>query len=764
MENRDQDEERVFEEEVLRVARALWGKERPFQGSLMLDGAERDGVFVGQDVVALVEATVSRRLEKAKKDGNKLKGACETYAKKYPMKAVKGYFVTRDEPTAEQRQYINRLNSRIAALSFAQLRGLLIDSREYLAVRSRYPFGSARNPATGNFEELGKYLPIGLLPTNTGTKTKPLSVADIAARTVAGDTTILLGDFGAGKSMTLREVHRALADAHLRDATTPFPITLNLRDHQGQRDPDEALRRHAQSVGFDGATQLVRAWRAGEVYLLLDGFDEIATSGWLGQAPTLKNVRHRSVELIRKFVDQTPPTVGLLVSGREHLFDSTQEMLSALALGSRKPVILRTDQFSEEQVRDYLKQSGWEGALPDWMPSRPLLLGYLAASDALTSLVTGAPMGAAEGWDTLLERICEREAGIELGLDGSTVRRVLERLATIARSRGDGFGPLHRDDLAEGFKQVCGYEVDEGSYVIIQRMPGLGVIDPVDGSRHFVDADLGDAARAGDLIRFIQDPSLVEDLSLDYMSLAPVGELGLDVAELEAGRKGMDASNTLNAAVQLERGGRNGAIVLDCVSLALRLGIRARIPALQVSELALSLLRFGDSDADLGQMQFQQCVITTLDLTEFDGNHELPTFIDCAFGQVLGAGNPDSLPKHAFINCSYDSFDASTRTTRGIMAMPGLSDRQKVILSVLKKVYMQAGGGRRVGAFARGLDLKQRELVPDVLKELTSAGVLVRSKTGNNVIYSGVRGQASRARDMLAAGAAVTDPLLARMK
>lgn len=764
MGNDQQDEERVFEEEVLRVARALWGKERPFQGSQMLDGAERDGVFVGQDVVALVEATVSRRLDKAKKDGDKLKSASETFVKQYPMKAVKAYFVTRDEPTAEQRQYVSRLNAGIASLSFAQLRGLLIDSREYLSVRSSYPFGSARNPLTGDVEDLGRYVPLGLLPTNTDGKPKPMSVADIAARTAGGETTVLLGDFGAGKSMTLRQVHRALADAHLKDATKPFPITLNLRDHQGQRDPDEALRRHAQAVGFDGATQLVRAWRAGGIYLLLDGFDEIATSGWLGQAPTLKNVRYRSVELIRKFVDQTPPSVGVLVTGREHLFDSTQEMLSALGINPRKPVVLRTDQFSDEQIREYLKDSGWGGALPDWMPSRPLLLGYLAASGALTSLVTKDALGAAEGWDTLLDRICAREAGIELGLDGATVRRVLERLATIARTRGDGFGPLHRDDLAEGFKQVCGYEVDEGSYVIIQRMPGLGVIDPVDGSRHFVDADLGDAARAGDLVRIVQNPAIAEELSLDYMSLAPMGELGLDVAVLEAEREGMDASSALNAAVQLERSARNGAMVLDCISLALRLGVKTRIPSLQVSELAVSLLRFGDSDVDLGQLQFQQCVITTLDLTEFDGNHALPTFVDCAFGQVLGAGNPDSLPKDAFVSCTYDSFDASTRTTRGIMAMPGLSDRQKVVLSVLKKVYMQAGGGRREGAFARGLDLRQRELVPEVLKELTSAGLLVRARAANNVIYAGVRGQASRARDMLSAGAAVNDPLLSKMK
>ncbi len=390
------------------------------------------------------------------------------------------------------------------------------------------------------------------------------------------------------------------------------------------------------------------------------------------------------------------------MTGREHFSDSTQEMLNALSLTSKKPLILRTDQFSEDQVETYLTTAGWEGASPDWLPSRPLLLGYLAASGTLGNLVSTEPVGAAEGWHTLLDRICEREAGIELGLDGATVRQVLERLTTIARTRGDGFGPLGRDDLATGFKQVCGDEVDEGSYVIIQRMPGLDVVDPVDGSRHFVDADLGDAARAGDLIRVVQHPGLVEDLDLDYMHLAPIGELGLSVAELEASREGMDASSAMNAALLLQRGGKHGALSLDCVLLALRLGISAIIPDIYVTELMVPALRFGDIDADLGSLRFQQCVIGSLDLTEFDGNHELPTFTDCAFGQILGAGNPESLPAGAFLNCSFDSFDASARTTRGIMAMPGLSDRQKVALSILKMLYMQAGAGRREGAFARG--------------------------------------------------------------
>ncbi|HMD77218.1 MAG TPA: hypothetical protein VKG86_07575, partial [Terracidiphilus sp.] len=47
----------------------------------------------------------------------------------------------------------------------------------------------------------------------------------------------------------------------------------------------------------------------------------------------------------------------------------------------------------------------------------------------------GAPFAAdpAKGWDLVIDRICAREAEIEAGIDGQTIRKILERLATKAR-------------------------------------------------------------------------------------------------------------------------------------------------------------------------------------------------------------------------------------------------------------------------------------------------------------------------------------------
>src|SRR5207247_1897577 len=109
-----------------------------------------------------------------------------------------------------------------------------------------------------------------------------------------------------------------------------FPVFLNLRDHHAQTDSVEVLERHARRLGFPSPSHLVRAWRAGYVVLILDGFDEIATPGWTGHVKKLRDIRYNSLQVLREFIREAPAGSGVLMSGREHFFDSPREMLSAL--------------------------------------------------------------------------------------------------------------------------------------------------------------------------------------------------------------------------------------------------------------------------------------------------------------------------------------------------------------------------------------------------------------------------------------------------
>lgn len=749
----------AFEAEVLRVARALFAKDRPFQGSAMLDGAERDGVFVSDEAVTVVEATTSRREDKARKDGTKLDEACETYAAKYPYKAIKGFFVTQDEPTAQQRAIIQKFRSPLSAVSLAQLRSRLVDSHEYLSQREEYPFGSARNPLSGDHRDLGKYIEQTLLPIGTSTRATPMTAQTLKDALAEGKTCVLVGDYGAGKSMALRQIHQRLSAQFKKGNITTFPLTLNLRDHQGQMEPDEAIRRHASRIGFESPNQLIRAWRAGNVTLLLDGFDEVATSGWLRRALDMKQIRRASLELVRRFVSETPAGAGLLITGRRYFFDSLEELKSSLGLRDRRPIIVTTDQLTDDQVAQFMSAHEWEGQLPEWLPSRPLLLGYLASSRAIDGVLRDTPVGADEGWNILLASIAERESRIELGLDGEAIRRVIERLATLARSRASGVGPLHQQDLAQAFESVCGYPPDEGSYVVLQRLPGLGIDDFTDGARFFIDDDFVDAARAGDIVRYATVLGSESALESIQGTVAPMRKIGVGVASWAALSHGLTAGQLMAAAAQLQKKGATDAFVLDCLRTAASVGDLPSV-GVEIRELEVDELAIGDGESDLGDMQLIDCIVHVLDLTEYEGEGTLPVFVRCEIGTVLGAGGVSAMPADRFVDCNFGAFDPSAKTTRGIMAMPGLTLRQKVLLSVLKKIYVQAGSGRKESALLRGLDGSGREQVPNAIQTLLAEGMIVKSKAGKNTIYSPVRGRGARVRNLLEAGTGSSDSLL----
>ena len=67
-------------------------------------------------------------------------------------------------------------------------------------------------------------------------------------------------------------------------------------------------------------------------------------------------------------------------------------------------------------------------------------------------------------------------------------------------------GPLSHDDIVRSFQSICGFAPDDRGVLLLGRLPGLGATSTEDGSRDFIDSDLADAARAGDVFRFIEDP------------------------------------------------------------------------------------------------------------------------------------------------------------------------------------------------------------------------------------------------------------------
>ena len=348
---------RQFEEEVRALARARWNLAPGAGGAQNVNGQEIDCVAETEEVTHLVMCTVSRKLDKLRADVDKLVKAGRHLSQR--GHTTKLWAVTLDEPTADQKEYAKR--SAVVTVSVAEYRRALINAEQYFDLRSRYRFGSAADPESHS-QKLpeDEYVPSGIVDVDTGERA---SVKSIARLLEHGDLVVLIGTFGAGKSVSLREIFFELRRRFGTTDKRLLPIALNLREHWMQPSPAEVLMRHANILGYPRAADLVRVWNAGAAIPLLDGFDELSTQSLVSSVRTRRQARYAATAIVREFVSGARGHAGILITGRANYFDSYSELRTALGLrkGDRIFEILP---FDEQQAETYLAKKGFSGGLP----------------------------------------------------------------------------------------------------------------------------------------------------------------------------------------------------------------------------------------------------------------------------------------------------------------------------------------------------------------------------------------------------------------
>src|SRR5579885_2995791 len=316
---------REFEEEVRQVARWIWNLPAGAGASDFIAGHEIDCVCRTDDLIHLLECTAQRSLDKVRDDADSLLKAKRHLENQ--GHTVKSWIITLHEPTPDQQAFAR--NHKIQILSLSQFRNRIFRANDYLNSRWAYRFGSASDPSSGaHILPDDEYVEVPLKDPRT---LKEYSVQEIATSLIESKANVvLLGPFGAGKSLTVREIFRLLRKRHFKTSEYPIPVALNLRDHWGQEETDEALRRHGSRIGFEGRHELVKAWNAGLLVLLLDGFDELAAQSWRIAAKDMRNTRHEAVRLVRAFLKENQGRYGILITGRDHYFDSRDELCRSL--------------------------------------------------------------------------------------------------------------------------------------------------------------------------------------------------------------------------------------------------------------------------------------------------------------------------------------------------------------------------------------------------------------------------------------------------
>lgn len=778
-----------FEEAIRRLARELW----PHSGgdsAILIDGRERDGVFITPDTVHIIEVTTERKKQKVEDDLKKSIELKNLLSKNnnFSSHNYKIWIITRDEPTADQSSAADdgrrRARCPVVIMSGRTFQSHLVNASDYLVARRRYPFGSIRSlDATQSVSGVpaSEYVPLDLLCSGDN---KPWTVDAVALRMMAQyGLYLLLGDFGGGKSMTMRYWHSLMEDAYFSGRTSHFPIYLNLRDHIGQDKPASALYDHAQSLGLRDGETLVRAWRAGFVHLILDGFDEMASSRFRGGPKGLRATRRKAMTIVRNFITEHPHKLAaLMVGGRDNYFEDPAERLAAMGLSTKEVHIYNLTEFSPDQINMYLSRLRVShDVVPDWLPSRPLLIGYLARRQILTGETNLRGLPRSDGWDFLLDRICEREGTQIDALGGAvgTVRPFVERLATLARETTTGRGPISVRQMTEVFESIVGATADDASEQLLLRMAGLAPSEhnsqtvvsssaQDNNNREFVDEDLADVARAGDVTRFIIN-SHDENLNNCFNntdgkrdSLFALGDVGLEVAVHQVTRAGItprQISAALRAAIDDLNSGTLAYDILRVMQLAdmpITMDDRSTrsivIKDIFCEEFAIT------QNFDLSNVHFRGVILRNLNIETILSEYNGPYFDNSLIESVSGVNQISDLPTQFFRNTQIESLSDEGHAVRNLRQTQ-LRPAERVLLVTLRRLFLQSWKGRKESAFPRGLSDQERTYVSDVLALVKSEGLAEPHKLGGATVWMPNRTARDRAMCILNAPQTSDDEL-----
>ena len=274
-----------------------------------------------------------------------------------------------------------------------------------------------------------------------------------------GGFTLVLGDFGAGKTFTLREVARRLAAF---PDLIPLYIELRTLDKahtvEGLVSSHLANHRHRQ-IDLDAFQNLLRA---GRIVLLFDGFDELVT----------RVTYDRAADHLRRLMAAAEGKAKIVVASRTQHFKSGQQVLTALGEQvGRGPArrMMTIEPFDTDQIRSYLTRHYDDATRAQdridamrkindltALSANPRMLGFIAALDdaqlkaaAIAPVLSGASLYE-QVLDHWLAYEVERTSGVSGAPPGLTRDQLWHSVTVLAlRLWESGQTHLNLDELGE---------------------------------------------------------------------------------------------------------------------------------------------------------------------------------------------------------------------------------------------------------------------------------------------------------------------------
>jgi hypothetical protein len=725
-----------FEADIRELARLRWGVEPQPR---LIAGVKFDCVLeISWDRLVVVEITKNNNLDKIRGDINRL-GIARLSAFTNENIYVEAFIVISGIVTEAMFETGTKVKVKVADKGAFQR--FFFDHKLYASSRRALQFGSAVDPITGK-PDSASYVPVLYSRTRDGRR---MDVAEIGRLLSAGHTVVLTGEYGAGKSRCVKEAFDVLSASE----ETPLLLSIDLRRSWGLTSGVEILRRHLDEIGMAAsADNLVRALNAGRITILLDGFDEIGAQSWSKDATDLRAVRHATLKGVRDIVSKSKN--GILICGREHYFNSTEEMLSALGVKPADLELLRVeDQFTEEEMEIFLQNISLDVVLPDWLPRRPLMCQAVASLDDNTrSKMFNESDADVVFWRSFMDIVCEREAKIKDILKKETIFDILQRLGRVTRAKIENLGPLSPSEIQKSFQGALGHSPSEESAVMLQRLPGLGRVGSDTEERKFIDIFILDGLRALDVAMIVRSDERAVTQDVWFNGLEELGQRIL-AAEMRTPEK----FTPFRAFARDSSREKNRVLAGDIVASAVRSAEAVDFKGLEVSETVI------------GQLDLEHCSVSNLRVS-----HSLiqelivpaippvgVEFEKCQIGKVFGITDRGAIPNWLKPS-EVEEMESAANVSR-IKSM-NLEPQLRVMVTILKKVFLQKGSARQEDALLRGLgQIDRHGAAEEILRILKREGLIKVAPGDHGNLYIPERRHMDRIRKIVGELGTSKDPI-----
>lgn len=720
-----------LENDVLTFSSILYGAPAKKEN---IEGIDFDAVIhLPQNQLILIEVTRNFTLDKIRGDINRLSTARMNLFLQGQM--AQCILVIHKEPTTDMETTAN--GAHIQLLSYEQFVNQVIDFEKYITLRSNKVFGSAINPSTGE-SDTQEYIPATYLSEN-GKKT--FSIEDLCETLSQNNKIILLGEYGTGKSRCTKEIFAHITQN--KKFSNKFILSINLREHWGAGTAEEIIVGHLKRVGFEVKLErILSLLESGKFILVLDGFDEVGSQTF-GNSPEKRlSIRIKALQGVRELISLNKG--GVLVTGRPHYFNSHEEMLDCLGL-SVKDIGLRlikcAEEFNDTQTSLYLSKLGVTTKCPIWLPKKPLIFNIISLipNDERIKILENEN-GELPFWGQFLDAVCEREARIHSSINSKSVRNVLIELAKITRFSDFNLGRLTPKDFNECYEKATGTSPDEAGQLMLSRLCMIGRIEPESPDRQFVDKYVLQLLFAENIFN---DISYKNEGILQENWKQRLDEFGISV--LASWIQLYDLlDDALSLVFRMPDNGNSQAIIEILSALSLLKLNPIDLSGLQLKYAQSPLFSLGNTL--FKNIKFYQCIFDKLTFENClidDSAHVI--FDECMIDIVTGFAAEHSLPKW-LVKSSIDNKQNTSNSSR--IKDSNLPTSQKLLLSIIQKIFFQSGGGRQEDSLYKGgyqADF-DKELIDSILKYLVQEGYITKSKDSSKNIYNPNRYYTERMR------------------